>query len=73
MTWRACLMVTAQTSAIVCTGGVLWLWWDAAFNGWESCVQFDRFGEQWFEGVMFHVFALVLIITTWRYFGRRTP
>ena len=70
---RTVLMVTAQTSAIVCTGGVLWLWWHAAFHGWTACVQFNRYGEQWIEGIMFHAFALALIITTWRYFGRRTP
>ena len=66
----AVLILTAQTSALVCTGAVLWLWWHAAFHGWTACVQFDRFGEHLVEGIMFHTFALALIITTWLYFGR---
>ena len=48
-------------------GGIialLLLWWTGLLNGddWIVRVEWNRYGEAWFEGVLLHVGAVFMII-----------
>lgn len=49
-------------------GGLLILWWAAFINGfignrpWAVVLILNRFGEQWVEGIIFHMLELAVIL-----------
>ena len=37
-----------------------------AFNGWQVTPVFDKIGEQWVEGVLFHLALAVPLLVVWK-------
>jgi len=58
-------------SATVGMTGLLWLWWESFFGTptWYITLVFDRFGEQWVEGVIFHALGGFVILSWLRRFS----
>lgn len=71
------LLVVALTGSI----SLLLFWWLAFLGGrswnpgeWALTIVFNRYGEQWLEGGIFHLFLVLSLIACWRCFifiGRR--
>lgn len=40
------------------------IWWVAWANDWNPSLTFDTLNEQWLEGILFHVFAAVMLAST---------
>ena len=57
-------------------GGLLIFWWAALLNGytghqpWAVVLIFNRFNEQWAEGVLFHCLGAVVLMA-WIHLWRR--
>lgn len=70
-TLKQAIIGAAVVAGVTCVLLQLTQWWHAYFSGaWTSCVVFNRYGEHWAEGVMFHGFAAAVGLAVGRYFDK---
>ncbi len=48
-------------------------WWEGYLNGWPPTVQLSSIGEQWIEGIIWHIMVMGMPFAFYWMFRRLRP